>query len=304
MTAHKFEAVVRNRLIAVIAVAGLAGMLINTGYSQASGQTGGSDPPSVRSLLQEPLQAGQAYVRYLVHCGYAVKTRSKLLIFDYVRTNAPSVEPPAAPSLANGWINPDEVKALDVYVFVTHAHEDHYDSVILDWSNQLDRLTYIFGWRATDDTSHYHLVDTRDSLELGDLRIYTINSENPYLPEVAYLVQVDGLNIFYQGDYKGNQVPDMEYLLSRCDTVDMAFVGAHTRKWRDASSRVTGMLEKLRPRVVFPMHYGGAEDTYRTFAQECAALNPPFVVEVPQSRGHRFHYSRRPDRVKPWPRVR
>jgi len=58
------------------------------------------------------------------------------------------------------------------------------------------------------------------------------------------------------------------------------------------------MLGKLRPRVVFPMHYGGSEETYRAFAQECAELNPPFAVEVPQSRGHRFRYSRLPDKLK------
>jgi len=99
-------------------------------------------------------------------------------------------------SLATGRINPAEIRDLDVYVFVSHSHEDHYDPVILDWQDQVENLTHIFGWQATDDTSHYHFVDPRASLRIGDMDVYTINCRSG-VPEVAYLIKTDGLTIFF-----------------------------------------------------------------------------------------------------------
>jgi L-ascorbate metabolism protein UlaG (beta-lactamase superfamily) len=282
----------RTLLLAAVAAAGVSGMLTWSGPAHASNQEPAIDSSaagSVRALLQQPLQDGEAYVWYLLHCGYAVKTRSKVLIFDYVRTTRRAPDTPPVLSLATGRINPAEIKDLDVYVFVSHSHEDHYDPVILDWQDQVDNLTYIFGWQATDDSSHYHLVGPRASLQIDDMSVYTINCRSG-VPEVAYLVKTDGLTIFFQGDYKSDSVADIDYLLEKCDTVDMAFLGAHTRRWRDGSARIVRIMERLRPEVVFPMHYGGEEQTYQSFARECADLGLPCVVKCPEKRGDRVHY--------------
>lgn len=279
-------------LRAAIVLAGISGISSGTGAAQMSGldtAVDSSSPGPVGSLLQQQLRNSEAYVWYLLHCGYAVKTSTRLLIFDYVRTTRDASETPPVQSLATGRINPAEIKDLDIYVFVSHSHEDHYDPVILDWQDEFDNLTYIFGWQATDDSSHYHLVGPRASLQIDDMNVYTINCRSG-VPEVAYLVKTDGLTIFFQGDYKSDSNADIDYLLTKCDTVDVAFLGAHTRQWRDASARIVGIMERLRPRVVFPMHYGGKEQTYQSFAQECAALGIPFIINCPKKPGDRFHY--------------
>jgi len=250
-----------------------------------------SSPGSVRSLLQKPLRNGEAYVWYLLHCGYAVKTPTRLLIFDYVRTTRDFPETNAEQSLATGRINPAEIKDLDVYVFVSHSHEDHYDPVIFDWQGQIDNLTYIFGWQATDDSSHYHLVGPRASLQIDDMTIYTVNCRSG-VPEVAYLVRTDGLTIFFQGDYKSDSPADIDYLLNKCETVDIAFLGATPRRWAEASARIVRIMERLRPRVVFPMHYGGKEQTYQSFARECAEFGLPSAVKCPEKPGDMSHYRR------------
>ena len=246
---------------------------------------------SVQSLLQKPLRSGEAYVWYLLHCGYAVRTSTKLLIFDYVRTTRDATEASPVQSLCTGRIDPAEIKDLDVYVFVTHSHEDHYDPIILDWQDQVDHLTYIFGWQATDDSSHHHLVGPRASLRLGDMDVYTINCRSG-VPEVAYLIKTDGLAIFFQGDYKSDSLTDIDYLLTKCDTVDIAFFGATTRRWPEASARIARMMERTRPRAVFPMHFGGQEETCREFAQECAERGLPFPINCPNNPGDQFHYMR------------
>lgn len=250
----------------------------------------GSNPAdSIPSLLQQPLQNGEAYVWYLLHCAYALKTPTKLLIFDYVRSTRDFPDTTSRQSLASGRINPHELKGLDVYVFVTHAHEDHYDPVILDWADKIENLTYIFGWQATDDSSHYHLVGPRASLRIDEMDIFTINCRSG-VPEVAYLIKTDSLTIFFQGDYKSDSAADIDYLLDKCDTVDMAFLGATPRRWADASARIVGMMERLDPKIVFPMHFGGKEQAYQVFADECAELGLPYIIECPKKPGDMFYY--------------
>ena len=258
-----------------------------TAKSEHSIDSSSSGP--IRSLLQKPLQGGEAYVWYLVHCGYAIKTQTKLLIFDYVRTTRDSHERSPEQSLAAGRIDPSEIRDLDVYVFVSHSHEDHYDPVILDWQGQIRNLKYIFGWQAADDSSHIHLVGPRGSLMLDGMEIYTINCWSG-VPEVAYLIKTDDLTIFFQGDYKSDSLTDIEYLRDKCAAVDMAFLGAHTQKWGDASARIIRIMQMLRPRMVFPMHYGGKEETYTLFAEECAQLGLPAVIKCPEKSGDLFHF--------------
>ncbi|MEZ5357223.1 MAG: MBL fold metallo-hydrolase [Candidatus Zixiibacteriota bacterium] len=246
---------------------------------------------SIQSLLREPIPRGEAYIWYLLHCGYAVRTETKLLIFDYVRSTRDFSDTMSVQSLTTGRINPAEIKDLDVYVFVTHSHEDHFDPIIFEWRKEVDKLTYVFGWQATDDTSHYHLVDPKASLHIGNMVIYTINCRSG-VPEVAYLIKTDGLTIFFQGDFKTDSMADIDYLLSYCETVDMAFLGAHTRQWGMAFSRISNIMRRLSPEVVFPMHHGGKEHIYREFSNDCKDAGITHLIECPEKPGHLFHYSR------------
>jgi L-ascorbate metabolism protein UlaG (beta-lactamase superfamily) len=285
---------VKTSLGIAIMLVGIWGVGLHGGIVPAenTAQTVGSNTSSpVSSILQKSLVTREAYIWYLLHCGYAIKTPTKLLIFDYVRSTRDFPDTISIQSLATGRINPRELNGLDIYVFVTHDHEDHFDPVILDWGDQIENLTYIFGWRATDDSSHYNLIDPRASLHFDEMDILTINCQSG-VPEVAYLVKTDGLTIFFQGDYKSDSPADIDYLLDQCDTVDMAFLGATPQRWAEASARIVDMMKRLDPQVVFPMHYGGKEKTYQLFADECAERGLPYVIKCPKKPGDRFYYRR------------
>ena len=94
------------------------------------------------------LNHGEANIWYLLHCGFAVKTHTKLLIFDYIPVYSEEKSIPVNPSLKKGFINPEEIKSLDVYVFVSHEHGDHFNNVIFDWERKIKNITYFFGWQA------------------------------------------------------------------------------------------------------------------------------------------------------------
>jgi len=238
--------------------------------------TPGSDSRDVPSLLAKPLQDGEAIVWSLGHCGFAVKTGSRLLIFDYYSRGWPR---PEKPSLANGFVNPDEIKDQEVVVFVSHAHGDHFDPVILSWRPMIKNITYVFGWNARRGERAVDMPAPRATQNLGGMEIFTVNCEHNDVPEVAYLVKVDGLSIYHSGDYVGpldTYQDDMAYLLNKAGTIDLAFIG----KFQQA--------ESLKPKVVFPIHAYNREYIYGAFARQAVEKNLPSRVILPENKGDRF----------------
>jgi len=250
---------------------GIAKILENAGAEP----TPGAEARAVASLLSRPLENGEAIVWSLGHCGFAVKTRTRLLIFDYF-SRGPA---PERPSLANGFVNPDEIKDLEVVVFVSHAHMDHFDPVILEWREAVKDITYVFGWNARQGDRSIDMPAPRAAKTLGDLEIFTVNDEHDTVPEVAYLVKVDGLSIYHAGDYVGpidERRADMAYLLDKAGTIDLAFV-----------QRIE-QAEALAPRIVSPIHAADREYMYGAFAREAVEKGLSSRVICPENKGDRF----------------
>jgi L-ascorbate metabolism protein UlaG (beta-lactamase superfamily) len=250
----------------------IAGILKDAGAEPKPG----SEADDVASLLAKPLKDGEAIVWSLGHCGFAVKTRSRLLIFDYFSRGWPR---PEKPSLANGFVNPDEIKNLEVVVFVSHAHGDHFDPVILSWRQTVKDITYVFGWNARKGEGAIDLPAPRAKTTIRSMDVFTVNCEHNDVPEVAYLVKLDGLSIYHSGDYMGpiaNYQADMDYILKQAGRVDLAFVGKFAQ------------AESLKPRVVFPIHAYNREYMYGAFAREAAAKELPSRVICPENKGDRF----------------
>jgi ankyrin repeat protein/L-ascorbate metabolism protein UlaG (beta-lactamase superfamily) len=230
----------------------------------------------VRALLARPLEPGQAIVWSLGHCAFAVKTRNHLLIFDYVPGRGPA---PDRRSLANGFVDPDEIRDQNVYVFVSHSHPDHFDRVILSWRPVIGNITYVFGWRANLGEKTVDLPGPRATTTLDGVEIYTINDEHDDVPEVSYLVKADGVSLFHAGDYirpLDTYQSDMDYVLAKAGRIDVAFL-----------SRVFH-AKSLAPRVVFPMHAWDREYMYLAFARQAAREQVPSRVICPENRGDRF----------------
>ena len=61
-------------------------------------------------------------VTYLHHSGFSVETETKVLLFDYYTESG-----------RKAYFDPAAYPEKDIFVFVSHAHEDHYDRRILDW---------------------------------------------------------------------------------------------------------------------------------------------------------------------------
>jgi L-ascorbate metabolism protein UlaG (beta-lactamase superfamily) len=251
----------------------------------------GRSPAHAGAAAEWPaLKPGEASVWYLGHCGYAVKTRTKLLVFDYTGDFKPKAQPPAEPGLVNGWINPEEIKNLDVVVFASHGHGDHYDPVIRTWEKTVKTIHYVFGWDAGTGPNVHSLVGPRGTAVVDGVEVFTVNDHHDTVPEVAFLVRVDGVTIYFNGDYYGKMgrdlpstiAEDMRYLKSKSQTVDLAFILA------SASDTYNQIIRSLAPKAVFPMHApANGESMYATYAAELkqAGIDTPvFIPDKPGSR--------------------
>ena len=244
--------------------------------------------------LEKSLNAGEALIWYLHHSGWAVKTQAHFLIFDYIEKGSK----PEDAALAKGWIDTQELKEEQVFVFISHDHGDHFDPRILDLEKTHAHITYIFGWGAKHSPKCVTLDQPRSRITLGDMEIFTINHAFDNIPEAAFLVKVDGLVIFHSGDH-GSTGPvinpifknNIDYLAQKSQNVDIAFIsqfGSRSREEINVGDLYT--INTMRPIATFPMHRGGGEDSYKKFAEEAQKKMAQTQVMCSEARGDGFFY--------------
>jgi len=227
-------------------------------------------------------------VWYLGHCGFAVRVGAKLLVFDYLaERGTPSADPDAG-GLSDGTIEPADLEGLEVFVFTTHSHGDHYDPVILGWEEEVDDIHYFFGWEAGENPTHHYLVGPRATAEVGGIQIYTINSHHSGVPEVAFLVHVDGRWIYHNGDYRQEYIPDFEYLSTLTDLLDLVFHAGLTNEEWQYTHQALYLLEHFTPGAFFPIHNGGNEEEGAVFSRAMADRGFDTLIPVPRRRGDRW----------------
>jgi len=235
-------------------------------------------------------------VWYLEHSGMAVRKDDNLFIFDYWKQQTSANNP----SLYNGWINPEEIKDLNVYIFVSHSDIDHYDKRILDWQNQIPKLKYIFGFRpeATNDyrQNNYNLpgyvyVPKDTSCVVDGILIRTLSS--PIDDGSGFYIELNGLKFFHSGDAvnQGKTLPDsysisVDHMAAQIKGLDFAFLPMLGCGMNDVEALNIGtdyFILKLNPTVIIPMHSGGSEYKYYDWNQAVKARGIKNKIEI-------FHY--------------
>ena len=254
-------------------------------------------------LLDAAIREKDAALWYLGHCGWAIKTSKHLLIFDYFSPGGV----PTHPSLINGYIIPEEIKDHDVYVFVTHEHQDHYDLEIFDWRNDLTSVTYIYGFRPETLPQHresgypgpeYEYIGPHESRSIGDLSVKTIRANDA---GVGFLVEVDGLTLYHAGDHAGwNEgekqgfTDEIDYLAGISDELDIAFcnvTGCHAHGVVPLKEGTIYTVEKLNPKILVPTHAGGREFIYAQFIETIKDQLQDTRFIIPENRGDSYYYN-------------
>lgn len=238
------------------------------------------------------LAPGEATVWYLGHCGFAIRTARHLLIFDYQeKRDGPQPRTlPAAGGLDRGWVDPAQIARDRVRVFVSHSHDDHFDPVVFGWRKTVPDIAYYFGWNASNDPANHYLVGPRATCAGDGLEIITINSHHSGVPEVGFLVKVDGLAIYHNGDYRMDYQADFPYLQAHAARLDLAFVLGVSDESIQYGRQNRDLFDRFRPNAVFPMHAEAGARMYKEFAEAFRARVPGLPIMVPERLGDRFEY--------------
>ena len=197
---------------------------------------------------------------YLFHSGFAVQTTGHFLIFDYWR------DKPKGAGLEGGVIDPSALKDLDVVVFVSHSHGDHYNRGVHKWKADIPKMRLILSddIRPTEDAL---MIGPGKTLELPDMTVQALASNDE---GVAFVVDIDGMRIFHAGDlnwwhWEGEPDDDNDGMAASYKSeidklvgkpVDLAFVPVDPRLEQQYAWAINYLMETVEVRHAVPMHFG------------------------------------------------
>ncbi|NIM90719.1 MAG: hypothetical protein GTO17_07195 [Candidatus Aminicenantes bacterium] len=245
-----------------------------------------------QAIFDIELKNREAAVWYLFHSGWAIKTSNTLMIFDYLV----EMQPPKDRSLSNGFVDLNEIKDQNLYVFVSHSHGDHFDKKILEWKKAIPNITYIFGWKTKEARVHHAFGEDRISKSIGLLKVKNIFHNFDNIPESAFLIEVDGLTIYFSGDH-GNSPgalnpvykDNIDYISQQSNKFDLVFLSVFGSPTYDGELYA---IDKFKPSVMLPMHYGGRELNAKIFVTLARPKFPETVFWYPLNKGDRFLYKK------------
>jgi len=236
----------------------------------------------------------KAEITYLYNSGFALKTDRHLFIFDYY------LDSPKGCGLAKGVIDPEEIKDLNVVVFVSHSHPDHYNPKIFSWRKTVGQIQYVLSddIKTTEDVIK---VGPGREYNLGDLRVRTLESTDI---GVAFLILVDGLCIYHAGDlndwyWDGEPEEDNREMTRRYrvqidtlknESIDIAFVPVDPRLEGNALRGLGYFMEAAGAELVVPMHFSDNTSIFEELKTDSRTDSYRDRIAFYSQRGDRIPY--------------
>lgn len=193
-------------------------------------------------------------VVYLDHSGFMVETDKRICIFDYYRGQIPHLDP-----------------GKEIYVFVSHAHYDHYNPEILSWKEENPGIWYIISEDVNikDQGGRFLFVKPRQDYTVNGMKIHTLKSTDQ---GVAFLVETENRRIYHAGDLNWwhweeegrifNEMMSRKYRAEidklKGASVDLAFVPLDSRQGDTFYLGMDYFMRQTDTKCVFPMHMCGA----------------------------------------------
>lgn len=197
-------------------------------------------------------------IDYLGHSGFFVETDSILLLFDYYYGDLSFIR--------------EKPNEKPLFVFVSHAHGDHFNPEIFSLADTKHRTKYLLsfdvkGNPAVPENLDVHYLSADRTYEIEGLgTVMTLQSTDE---GVAFLIKTTSETLFHAGDLHWWDWPgeDPEWLAGQ-ETVfqreirklagtpiDIAFVVLDGRLKENYGKGMALILSTLHPRYVLPMHF-------------------------------------------------
>ena len=222
-------------------------------------------------------------IKFIAHSGFLVRLPSADLLFDYFRGELPEPEP-----------------GKPMFVFVSHAHADHFSKEIFSLAGKSSLVTFLLSddipWTEVPEECERQAEFLGPDMELsfpfpngGELTVRTYLSTDE---GIAFLVDADGARIYHAGDLNDWHWDDIDLpwneeqrtgysasLSAIAEVVeqdgripDAAFVPVDSRLGEFFWMGMDGYMQKVGARYLFPMHlFGDSKVIARLKAHPCAA---------------------------------
>jgi ankyrin repeat protein len=242
-------------------------------------------------FLAKRLSDGEAYAWPLNRRGWAVKTKSRLFVFD----NEEMGRKPDWPSLSNGWISAAEIMNQDIVALYSGYHaEPGSMEFIHGLEDVLDRITYVNykedRWRGGKKTLY---VKGREVQRIGQAEVIPYETvDEGGMGSLGYLIRVDGLTIFYPNFFPEDIEAfkkEVDFLAERTKSCDLAFVDVTPGR---ENAHAAYLVEKLKPKAVIPYDRSGSAESGRALAEELGRRYPGLRFGFFRDPGDRLHYTK------------
>jgi L-ascorbate metabolism protein UlaG (beta-lactamase superfamily) len=186
-----------------------------------------------------------AKITWYGHAAFKIELANKILLIDPMLNQNP-----------NSPIKASEITKADA-IYVTHDHPDHLGGAfdICKRTGAIFIAVYELGELAAQNgVQNIARLNVGGSVSVGEVTlniVQSMHSASKGTP-TGVIVQGEGLTIYHAGDTA--LFGDMR-LFGEKYTIDLACIPIGGNFTMDASQAVEAVL-MLRPRTVFPMHYG------------------------------------------------
>lgn len=228
---------------------------------------------------------------YHYHSGFSVQVGGTLLVFDYWEGEDRR--------LSNvGRITPQFLRAFEnIYVFISHAHQDHLDPIVYQWKAEGLPVTYIVSGDAPVGTTGKRLSPGQEKKLSDNVSVKAFDSTDI---GVSFLVTAYGIRIFHAGDlnlWHWRQESTLREIEAAEDAfykacepikneeIDVCMFPVDPRQGMMYDAGANHFILTMKPRVFIPMHFQDRPEVAIDFARrsrtqqtEVLALTKPGVV--------------------------
>ena len=209
---------------------------------------------------------------FLHHSAIAANIGRVLLVFDYYQ------DKPGG-RLKDGAIGPADIAdAEHVYVFVSHAHYDHYNTRIFEWAQYNANVTYILDPTVPEQERPDGAVvlGRAQAFDDGHIAVQAFGSTDI---GGSFYVRCGGKSIFHAGDLNNWHWKDesdtryvrvmklyfereLRLIKNYVDTIDYAFFPVDKRMGSDYDAGAVQFIDTMHPKVLIPIHFVDFADTH------------------------------------------
>jgi len=210
-------------------------------------------------------------INFLHHSAVCITLAQSLLVFDHYR-----FEP--GKSISDGHVGIEDIKAAErVYVFVSHAHDDHFDRRIFDWAEAGVPVKFILDDTvpAADVPEGAVFLCRGGVFDDGYIHVREFGSTDM---GGSFYTECEGKSFFHAGDLNNWHWKDegderysrvmhkyfereLAFLRHEAGHIDYAFFPVDKRMGRDYDEGADRFIEVMRPRFFVPIHFVDFADT-------------------------------------------